>query len=408
MPVDHAMTSTALPRPPTGPTHDVMTSMVPRPPPMDNVLTSAVLRPPAVLTHDTLTSPLFTEQPHIHMPLHTFARPLELTGIHSTVTSALSRPPAAPGDDDIIQRPAASSYLPTADYTMQRPADRLDIRNMYTNVEQLLTDSSRLPPMATQPLWPDSIDTLFHGSVPCLPAVQPTAHQYQNISATLSLPTVSTRAHAPTYVGAPQCSYTENSQSLPIAVEQAGLSNFTHVDVQHSRPAVVDSIGQHYTICTPAGADAVRPIVTAYTPPLPSPSVHWRKRFAYDYIQPDTGMGASTHIAPAVHSGYIRPHTSDTHTDTHTSVNLHTLSVGAGQSMTDFRPPQAPPSPSSYVPHGHIMPPQVPTVPSAVPPPSHLPFQVPISSPSATNMTYLHVPHTHTVFADVHALFTHV
>jgi len=46
-------------------------------------------------------------------------------------------------------------------------------------------------------------------------------------------------------------------------------------------------------------------------------------------------------------------------------------------------------------------------VPSIVPPPSHLPVQVPISSSSETNVTYLHVPQKHTVFADVHAPFTH-
>ena len=54
-----------------------------------------------------------------------------------------------------------------------------------------------------------------------------------------------------------------------------------------------------------------------------------------------------------------------------------------------------------------MMPSQVPTVPSAVPPPSHLPVQVPTSSSSETTDTYLHVPHTHTVVADVHAPFTH-
>ena len=75
--------------------------------------------------------------------------------------------------------------------------------------------------------------------------------------------------------------------------------------------------------------------------------------------------------------------------------------------MTDFRPPQAPPPPSSYVPHSHIMPLQVQTVPSAVPPPSHLPFPVPVGSSSETTVTYLHVPQTHTVVADVHAPFTH-
>jgi len=136
---------------------------------------------------------------------------------------------------------------------------------------------------------------------------------YQNISAGLSLSTVSTLANAPTYVGAP-LSYTEDSQRVPIAVEQAGFSAFSRVD--DSRSAVADSAIQ-YTICTAASADGVRPIVTAHTPSLPSPSFHWRKRFAYDYIQPDTGLGASTHTAPAVHSGYIRPQTSDTHTHIH-------------------------------------------------------------------------------------------
>jgi len=75
--------------------------------------------------------------------------------------------------------------------------------------------------------------------------------------------------------------------------------------------------------------------------------------------------------------------------------------------MTGVGPPQPQPPPSFYVPHGHMMPLQVPTVPSIVPPPSHLPLQVPISSSSETNVTYLHVPQTHTVFADVHAPFTH-
>ena len=75
--------------------------------------------------------------------------------------------------------------------------------------------------------------------------------------------------------------------------------------------------------------------------------------------------------------------------------------------MTSAGPPRPQPPPSSYVPHTHIMPSQVPTVPSAVPPPSHFPVQVPISSSTETQVTYLHVPHTHTVFADVHAPFTH-
>ena len=184
--------------------------------------------------------------------------------------------------------------------------------------------------------------------------------------------------------------------NLPIALERADLSAFSRID---SRPAVVDSVGQHYTICTPASADAVRPIVTAHQPPLPSPSLHWRKRFAYDYVQSDTGLGAPTHIAPAVHSGYIRPQPSE---------YLQTLSVGEGHLMTNAGLPQPHQPSSSYVPHSHVMPLQVPTVPSVMPPPSHLPFQAPITSSSETKVTYLHVPPpTHTVFADVHAPFTH-
>ena len=49
----------------------------------------------------------------------------------------------------------------------------------------------------------------------------------------------------------------------------------------------------------------------------------------------------------------------------------------------------------------------MPAVLSVLPPPSHLPVQVPTSSSSETTVTYLHVPQTHTVFADVHAPFTH-
>jgi len=84
------------------------------------------------------------------------------------------------------------------------------------------------------------------------------------------------------------------------------------------------------------------------------------------------------------------------------------LSIGAGYIMTSVGPPQPHPSPSSYVPHSHVMPPQVPTMPAAQPPPSHLLFIVPISSLSQTDMTYLHVPQTHTVLADVHTPFTRV
>jgi len=404
VPADKVMTSTALPRLPVVPTHDVMTSIavtrplampvdemisaLPRPPamPVDHAMTSTALpRPP--LMDDVLTSALFTEHAHIHTPVHTFPRPLELAGIHSTVPSAL--PPAVPGElptgDDIMPRPAAPVDSSKLAYLPPPPPPHRQLLPLLSETIQT-TASDYINTAFVPSLSAHAYANLpFHASVPCLPAIQPT---------------VSTLAHAPTYVGAPQWSYTENSQSLPIAVEQAGFSNISRVD--DSRLAAADS-GVHYTICTPASTDTVRPIVTAYTSPLPSPSVHWRKRFAYDYIQPDTGIGASTHTVPA------RPQTSDTHTHSHiqNTVHLQTLSVGEGQSMTDFRPPQAPPPPSLYVPHSHMMPPQVPTVPSVVPPPPHLPVQVPISSSTETEVTYLHVPHTHTVFADVHAPFTH-
>ena len=201
---------------------------------------------------------------------------------------------------------------------------------------------------------------------------------------------MSTLANVPTHVGASP-SYTDDSQRVPIAVEQADFSAFSRVD---SRPAAADST-VHY-------AEFVRPTDTAHIAPLQSPSVHWRKRFAYDYVQPDSGLGAPTHVAPAIHSGHIEPQSSDTHT----SVHLQTVSLG-GHLMTSVGlPPRPLPPPSSYVPHSHMMPSQVPTVPSAVPPPSHLPVQVPISSSTETTVTYLHVPQTHTVFADVHAPFT--
>jgi len=416
-------------------TQSTVTSMMPPrkptfldPPARHDALTSALPRPPILPMHDAVTSALFdghgmlTEQAYTHTPphsqLHPFPRSLEPAGTQSTMTSALPRPPTVPGS------------VPTVDYTIQRPADRVDSRKMYTHsVEQLLADLPTPPFVPRQPILPLSsvrtqttasdyvntdpipslsahtyADTPFHGTVPSLPAIQPTVHDYQNISANLSLPTVSTHTNVPTHVSAP-LSYTNDSQRLPIAVEQAGLSAFSRVDVHRSRPAAADSTIQ-YDICTSATADRVRPTVTAHLPPLPSPSVHWSKRFAYDYIQPDTGLGAPTHTAPAIHSGYIRPQTSDT-PHTQNSVHLQTTSFGDGQPITSVGPPRPPPPPSSYVPHSHMMPLQVPTVPSAVPPSSHLPFQVPISSSSETNVTYLHVPQTHTVYADVHAPFTH-
>jgi len=97
-------------------------------------------------------------------------------------------------------------------------------------------------------------------------------------------------------------SYADNSQRLPIAIEQTGFSAFSRADVPYSRPTTVQ-----YTVGTS---------VTTSTAPLPSPSIHWRKRLAYDYVQPDTGPGAPIHAAPTTQSGYITPQTSDTQTHT--------------------------------------------------------------------------------------------
>ena len=110
LPCQPATHTSTLPRPPAVPMHEAPTSTLPRPPaaPMHNILTSALL-----------TDSAYTHTPP-HSQSHTFARPLELAGTHSTVTSALPRPPAAPGD------------LPTADYTMQRSTDRIDSCKIYT------------------------------------------------------------------------------------------------------------------------------------------------------------------------------------------------------------------------------------------------------------------------------------
>ena len=110
-------------------------------------------------------------------------------------------------------------------------------------------------------------------------------------------------------------SYADNSQPLPIAVGQPGLSVFSHVDVPQSRPIAVDSTVQ-YAVCTSipsATADYIRPNVTTPPAPLQSPSLQWKKRLSYDYIPPDTLAGAPIQAAPTTQSVYIRPQTTHTH-----------------------------------------------------------------------------------------------
>jgi len=284
------------------------------------------LRPQPACTQPTVTSML---------PCQPVYMPTRLPTRDDVLTSALPRPPTASPD--------------FAYDTMQR--DCVDDRNVYTNSsEQWLAELPLPPPVHRQvPLLSDRTQTTASAYVNTDPIPSLSAHRYadtpfdstnyQNISANLSLPSLSTHTNVPTHVNVPlsqaialgqsnvtqpsalyAASYSsdlnsssmvafpptvctwdvDNSQRLPIVVEQPGFSAFSRTDVPYSRSTTVQ-----YTVDTS---------VSTSTAPLQSPSVHWRKRLAYDYIQPDTGLGAPTHAAPAVHSGYIRPQTSDTHT----------------------------------------------------------------------------------------------
>jgi len=300
-----------------------------RPPPTGDVLISALPRPLTAPSEEVLTSALPRSPTLVGPPSR-----------EDVVTSALPHPPTAPAD--------------FAYDTMQRPADRVD-RNVYTNSsEQLLAELPSSPPphVCRQPIVPLSpvctqATANLYENTDVIPSLS--AHRYADIplyintspysSAPLSQPialgqsnvTQPSALYAASYTSdlhssglialnpnIARSSYVDNSQRLPIVVEQPGVSAFSRVDVHHSRPAVADSTVQ-CTVCTllpSATADHVRPTVTAHTAPLQSPLVHSTQRFPYDYIQPDTELGAPTHAAPAIHSGYIRPQTSDTHTHT--------------------------------------------------------------------------------------------
>jgi len=301
-------------------TQSAMTSALPCQqvyPPCDDVMISALPRPPSL----------------VHPPYR-----------EDVVTSALPHPPTAP-----------------ADFAMQR--HRVVDCNVYTHgIEQLLLPELPQPPPVHRqmPLLSDNKQTTASDYVNQDPVPVLTAHRYadipfdsinyQNISPNLSLPThdnVPTHIcvslsqpialgqsnvtqpsalYAASYTSNPSSmvafqssvctSQADNSQRLPIAVGQPALSAFSRVDAPKNRPIAVDPTVQ-YTVGTS---------VSSSSAPLQSPSVHWRKRLAYDYVQPDTGLGALIHAAPAIHSGYIRPQISDTHTDTHTNVHLQTVS----------------------------------------------------------------------------------
>ena len=316
-----------LPRPLTAPSDDVLISALPRPPSLvgppsrEDVVTSALPHPPIMPVDDVLMSAL--------------PRPSTLVG--------------PPSRDDVVTSALPRPLTPPADFTydtVQRPADCVDNRNNVCthSVEQFPPP----PPVYRQPvpLLPDHTQATASAYVNTDPIPVLSAHRYadnyQNISANMSLPPLSTHTNVPTHVNAPmsqavalgqlnvtdvpnlyaasyasnlnssglivlnpniaRSSYADHIQPQPIAVEQPACSTFSRTDVPYSQSATVQ-----YTVGTS---------VSTSIAPLQSPSVHWRKRLAYDYIQPDTGLGAPTHAAPAVHSGYIRPQTSDTHTHT--------------------------------------------------------------------------------------------
>jgi len=298
---DHASTRTfSRSMPQSAGTQSMLTSALlrpstlVRPPPRDNVVTSALPRLPTVPGDSA-----------------------DRADGRNMVTSVLPRPPAAPGE--------------FAYDTMQRPADRV-----YTHsIEQLLADLPTPPPVHRQPAVPlrsdrtqttaseyvnmDSITSpLYVNTMPYSSAPLSTAFGQPNVTQPSALHAASYTSdlHSSGLVAfnpAVCTSYTDNSRHLHIAVGQPELSAFSRVDAPQKRPIAVDPT-VHYTVCTSATADHVRPTVIVHTPQVPSPFPHWRKRLAYDYVQPDTGLGASTHAAPVVHSGYIGPQTSDTHT----------------------------------------------------------------------------------------------
>ena len=220
---------------------------------------------------------------------------------------------------------------------MQRVTQSVDSSNVCTHsIERLLADLTPPPPVNRQtlPLLSEhtqttATDYMNQDPIPVLSAHRyantPFDSNYQTISTNMSLPPLPTYVNVPTHVNAPLSQaaypppvgtlYADRIQPQPIAVGQPGRSAFSRVDAPQNQPIAVDPAVQ-YAICTLASADHVRPTVTAHMAPLQSPAVHWRKRLAYDYVQPDTGLGAPTHAAPAIHSGYIRPQISDTHTHT--------------------------------------------------------------------------------------------
>jgi len=271
------------------------------------VVTSALSRPPSLVhppsRDDVVTSVLPRQPPCVSTGTSTFPPHTD-----DVMTSMLPRPPAHMPPHDVLT--SALTRLPTVpgSVPMQRPAARVDDCNVYTHgIEQLLLPELPQPPPVHRqmPLLSDNKQTTASDYVNQDPVPVLTAHRsadtpfdinYQNIPDNLSLPPLSTHVNVPTYVNVPP--------SQAITFGQPGLSAFSRVDALQNQPIAVDPAVQ-YTVGTS---------VSNSSAPLQSPSVHWRKQLVYDYVQPDTALGAPTHVAPAIHSGYIRPQISDTHT----------------------------------------------------------------------------------------------
>jgi len=272
---------------------------------------------------------------HTPRPAHTFPRSLiQPACTQSTVTSPSPCQPIVPGESLFVDNAVQRSHV----------VDRVDSSNVYKHsIEQLLADLPPPPHIHRQPMLP--LSSVY---------TQTTVNQYVNTGSTTSLP-AQRYVNIPAYSNAPPIrpgqgnvtdasalyahsytsdltrssglvaldrdiaytcsSYADNSQPLPIAVGQPGLSVFSHVDVPQSRPIAVDSTVQ-YAVCTSipsATADYIRPNVTTPPAPLQSPSLQWKKRLSYDYIPPDTLAGAPIQAAPTTQSVYIRPQTTHTH-----------------------------------------------------------------------------------------------
>jgi len=175
-------------------------------------------------------NPGYTHTPP-HLQLRTFPRsPPQPACTQSTMTSMLPCQPAymptctptllgPPPTGDVLTSALPRPLTAPADFaydTMQRLADCVDNRNnVYTNsIEQLLAHLPPPPPVNTQsvPLLSVCTQTTASAyvntdSIPVLSAhryaVTPFDSNYQNISANLSLPSLSTYTNVPTNVNAP-------------------------------------------------------------------------------------------------------------------------------------------------------------------------------------------------------------